>query len=184
MKEYILEIKKILPSSSCEKVISYFDDQQLNLASFGDNQKDRNVRNCETKSILNEPRTFGQKIVRNYLKKIMFDIGTTYRNKFPHYGFDRISQLDILKYEYNNYKAGYEFHVDHGSMVPERSLSISVCLNNKFMGGEFVFDLPEGQAQYAQNIGDAIVFPSNFMFPHQVKKITSGTRYSLIGWII
>ena len=52
------------------------------------------------------------------------------------------------------------------------------------MGGEFVFDLPGEKYQVGQNIGDALIFPSNFLFPHQVNQITRGTRYALIGWII
>ena len=51
-------------------------------------------------------------------------------------------------------------------------------------GGEFVFDLPQNKIQYPQNVGDAIIFPSNFMFPHQVNQITEGTRYALIAWVI
>ena len=30
--------------------------------------------------------------------------------------------------------------------------------------------------------GDILLFPSNFMFPHQVKTIEKGTRYSFVTW--
>ena len=32
--------------------------------------------------------------------------------------------------------------------------------------------------------GSAVVFPSNFMFPHEVQKVTSGNRYSIMTWIL
>ena len=32
--------------------------------------------------------------------------------------------------------------------------------------------------------GSAIVFPSNFMFDHEVKKVTKGNRYSVMTWIM
>jgi len=51
-------------------------------------------------------------------------------------------------------------------------------------GGEFKFNLNGVEVQIPQNIGDAIAFPSNFMFPHQVNKILTGTRYAIIGWVV
>ena len=31
---------------------------------------------------------------------------------------------------------------------------------------------------------DAIMFPSNFMYPHEIMPVTQGTRYSIITWFI
>lgn len=187
MKENILEVKKTISPSVCEKVIRYFDDEHSKVAGFLDDNiksvENRNVRNCETRSLLH-PTTFGQKIVSNYVQDVFFNIGKLYQGKNKHFGFKKLSQLDILKYEANDYDAGYVYHVDHGPTCAERSLSISLCLNNDFLGGEFLFDLPGEEVQYPQNIGDALAFPSNFMFPHQVKKVLTGTRYALIGWLI
>ena len=30
--------------------------------------------------------------------------------------------------------------------------------------------------------GDILLFPSNFMYPHEVKEITKGIRYSFVSW--
>ena len=30
--------------------------------------------------------------------------------------------------------------------------------------------------------GDILMFPSNFMYPHEVKEVTKGIRYSFVGW--
>ena len=183
MKEYILEIKKLLPPKICQKVISYFDNNYDD-AKFGGEigATDKNVRNCLTRSILN-PKTFGEKLCSNAIKEKIFESVDHYKK---HYNIkiDKISQLDILKYEHNNYEAGYKFHQDIGLGCSDRQFSISICLNNEFKGGEFVFDLPSGHFVVSQNVGDVVMFPSNFMFPHQVNKITEGTRYALIGWVI
>ena len=32
--------------------------------------------------------------------------------------------------------------------------------------------------------GSVIVFPSNFMYDHEVKKVTKGNRYSVMTWIM
>ena len=30
--------------------------------------------------------------------------------------------------------------------------------------------------------GDILMFPSNFMYPHEVTECTKGTRYSFVSW--
>tara|TARA_R100001509_G_C4824657_1_gene201079 strand:- start:412 stop:954 length:543 start_codon:yes stop_codon:yes gene_type:complete len=180
MKEYILEVKKIIPQTFCKKIISYFDHSYADASTVSGT--DKNIRNCKTRSLL-ETKTFGEKIYANFVKEKIFQCVDHYKNRH-NIDIEKISQLDILKYEKNKFEAGYKFHKDFGLKCSERHLSISICLNNEYMGGEFVFDLPSGHYTVPQNVGDAVVFPSNFMFPHQVNKITQGTRYALIGWVI
>ena len=180
MKEYILEIKKIAPKPLCEKIISYFDNNYGDAVTVGGLNK--NIRNCLTKTLLN-PTKLGEKLCLHATQEKIFDCVKHYKNKFD-IEIEEISQLDLLKYETNDYNAGYKFHYDFGNKVNQRHLSVSICLNNEYEGGEFVFDLPEGQITIPQNMGDAVVFPSNFMFPHQVNKVTKGTRYAIIGWVI
>lgn len=181
MKEYILEVKKIIPQTICKKIISYFDHGYEDAGTVGTGT-DKNVRNCMTRSLLNT-KTFGEKICANFVKEKIFQCVDHYRQKH-NVDIEKISQLDILKYETNDFKAGYKFHKDFGSTCSDRHLSISICLNNEYEGGEFVFDTPSGDYTIPQNVGDAVIFPSNFMFPHQVNKITDGTRFALIGWVI
>jgi hypothetical protein len=181
MKEYILEVKKIVPQTFCKKIISYFDNNYIDAETVGTGVN-KDVRNCVTRSLL-ETKSFGEKICLNAIKEKIFHCVDHYKKKHD-IRINKISQLDLLKYDANEFKAGYDFHQDFGSKVTERHLSISICLNNEYEGGEFVFDIPEGHYTIPQNVGDAVIFPSNFMFPHQVNKITKGTRYALIGWVI
>jgi predicted 2-oxoglutarate/Fe(II)-dependent dioxygenase YbiX len=181
MKEYILEVKKTIPSVFCKKIISYFDNNYNNAGTVGLGVN-KNIRNCLTRSLL-ETKSLGEKICLNAVKEKIFQCVNHYKNKNDIH-IEKISQLDILKYEANEFKAGYDFHQDFGHKCSERHLSISICLNNEYEGGEFVFDIPGGHYTVPQNVGDAVIFPSNFMFPHQVNKVTRGTRYALIGWVI
>lgn len=181
MKEYILEVKKVIPQVFCKKIISYFDNDYQDAGTTEDGVN-KNIRNCLTRSIL-LTNSFGEKICSTAVKEKIFDCVKHYQKKHQ-IGISEISQLDILKYEANEFKAGYDFHRDFGSKARDRHLSISICLNNEYEGGEFVFDIPGGHYTIPQNVGDAVIFPSNFMFPHQVNKVTKGTRYALIGWVI
>ena len=57
-------------------------------------------------------------------------------------------------------------------------LSILGVLNNDYKGGEFLVC----DKEFKLKQGDMIIFPSCFMFPHEVKEVTEGTRYSWISW--
>jgi hypothetical protein len=186
VKEHILEIKKLIPSSICKKIIQYYDYGFEEAALSSDKPGGeivKNFRNCYTKSIQTST-TFGEEIMLKYIKSRIFLVLEKYGKKFPHLYIEGISQLDMLKYEANKYDAGYKYHIDFGPKSMNRHLSLSICLNNDFKGGEFQFDLQDGQMQYPQNEGDCLCFPSNFMFPHQVNKVISGTRYALICWAV
>jgi len=184
LDNYILEFRKCFDTSMCKKIIAYYNNDLVD-SSVTDpkNPVNKNVRNCTTRSILS-PKTFGETILTNYIKyKLMGCLKKYSETLFAE--VTEFSQLDILCYESNEYKAGYDFHVDHGKSVSKRTLSISVCLNNNYKGGEFVFQRHDGNHLiYPQNVGDVIIFPSNFIFPHQVNKIKSGTRFALVGWAI
>jgi predicted 2-oxoglutarate/Fe(II)-dependent dioxygenase YbiX len=58
-------------------------------------------------------------------------------------------------------------------------LSVLGALNKDYTGGEFimwedeVIDIP---------VGAIAVFPSNFLFPHEVRPVKSGVRYSYVSW--
>lgn len=87
--------------------------------------------------------------------------------------------VSLIKYG-NGHK--FEEHVDSYGGAP-RILSTSILLNTDYEGGELSF----WQGQYtspAQGTGDAIVFPSNFCFPHEVRPVTDGERYVLVVWFI
>tara|TARA_R100001509_G_scaffold17162_3_gene8624 strand:+ start:196 stop:741 length:546 start_codon:yes stop_codon:yes gene_type:complete len=181
MKEYILEVKKIIPTNICKKIINIFDNNYNDARTTG-HGVNKDVRNCLTRNLL-ITKTFGEKICLNAIQEKIFECVLHYQDKF-NIDIGEISQLDILKYEANDHEAGYNFHKDFGKGCANRHLSVSICLNNEYEGGEFVFDLPGGHMTIPQNIGDAVIFPSNFMFPHQVNKVTKGIRYALIGWVI
>ena len=59
-------------------------------------------------------------------------------------------------------------------------LDKNTILNDSYDGGEFVLcGEPLEKKQ-----GSAVVFPSNFMYPHEVKEVTDGKRFSVMTWII
>ncbi len=75
-------------------------------------------------------------------------------------------------------------HIDHITSIFEDKKGVPVLsvvgqLNDSFEGGEFVVL----DKTIKMKAGDLLIFPSNFIFEHQVKKITKGTRLSFISWV-
>ena len=90
--------------------------------------------------------------------------------------------FNLLRYKTGDY---YKMHIDTGPQEVigiSRNISITVVLNDEFEGGEFVF-FEDQQKVVKPGKGQVIVFPSNFMFPHEVCQVTSGTRYSIVTWV-
>jgi len=102
--------------------------------------------------------------IKEYAKVLEIDFGVA------------ISDIQILKYVPGGF---YKFHIDHGSTTP-RTLSMIYCLNDDYEGGDFIVS----NCHYRPKKGDAIIFPSNFMFPHRVIEVTKGTRWSIVSWIM
>lgn len=112
----------------------------------------------------------------------IINLNNLYYN-FDLYGFESI--------QYSIYKPGnyYDWHIDthlgaRGLTDPPRKLSATVLLNDDFKGGQFEFftgnkDKPEIPEMKA---GTLIVFPS-FTY-HRVAPVTSGTRNSLVTWVL
>lgn len=109
-------------------------------------------------------------------------------------------KLDIALHEYqrhigHTYKFTYPFcyeadtfirKCEPGGARPEHidscCVAASVVLNDNFDGGELEFFAGELCVRPAK--GSVVMFPANFMYPHAVKRILSGTRYAIINhWL-
>lgn len=78
-----------------------------------------------------------------------------------------------------------KLHCDHihslfdGQRKGVPVLTVLGALNNEYKGGEFVLF---GDQVVPMPAGTIIVFPSTFMYPHEVRMVTEGIRYSFVSW--
>ena len=87
---------------------------------------------------------------------------------------------------FNKYEIGTMMreHYDHihslfdGKIKGIPIVSIVANLNTDYEGAEFYCRGKEIKLK----TGDILLFPSNFMYPHEVKETTKGTRYSFVSW--
>ena len=92
----------------------------------------------------------------------------------------------ISQVRFNRYPVGTKMrtHCDHiqslfdGKLKGIPIISIVGLLNDNYGGGAFM--CRDKKINLIR--GDILLFPSNFMYPHEVKEITKGIRYSFVSW--
>jgi predicted 2-oxoglutarate/Fe(II)-dependent dioxygenase YbiX len=57
-----------------------------------------------------------------------------------------------------------------------------MSMNNGFEGGQVA--LFDRELMYSLDCGDVLMFPSNFMYPHEILPVKSGVRFSIITWVV
>jgi len=84
-------------------------------------------------------------------------------------------------YEILHYSEGYYFkeHCDDSGGMG-RTLTCTLNISDDHDGGLFRF--LRGEFDVRLNAGDAVLFPSNFMFPHEITEITRGERHAIVTW--
>jgi predicted 2-oxoglutarate/Fe(II)-dependent dioxygenase YbiX len=183
INDYIVVIKNALTNPLCDAILDEFtksDEWTDTVVDTGVIKKD--IRNCKTIAISYPHIIQKNKKVRLKLDKYIFLSASKcikeYNAKFSHCKIEEDSGYELLKYPEGCF---YTEHTDSFKAVP-RAVSCSFILNDDFEGGEFAFFNRE--LKYKLEKGDALMFPSNFMYPHEVMPVTKGTRYSIITWFI
>jgi predicted 2-oxoglutarate/Fe(II)-dependent dioxygenase YbiX len=126
------------------------------------------------KFIDSELTNFVNDLVFSYIKKLNFSWfkGCKKYTQLKFIKYDQFSQMELHCDNIHNI-----FAQDEHKGVP--ILSVICLLNDDYEGGELVFFEDK---ILTPSQGDVIIFPSNFLFPHEVKPITKGTRYSVVSW--
>lgn len=171
LEDYIIELKNIIPNDLSDNIVSYYKNNNslFKEALVAENKFNLNVRNCYA-LYLNQ--TFEKKIF-----DVVSECITTYNNKFK-VSVSKDTGYMVLKYEKGGfYKEHTDQHEQHN-----RSLSCSLLLNDDFSGGNLSFF--NNKIIYPVKKNSVIMFPSNFMYPHQILPVLNGVRYSIITWFV
>jgi predicted 2-oxoglutarate/Fe(II)-dependent dioxygenase YbiX len=143
----------------------------------------------EKAPVLNEVTDHRKCYYANLDGKFNNDVFKAVDNVINEYAKDHVNFTTGLSLEDTGYhhliyigaqKGEYKEHTDHADITP-RVLSCSFILNDNYDGGDFVFF--GGKYKVTKKAGSAIVFPSNFCFPHAVTPVINGDRHAIITWI-
>lgn len=114
------------------------------------------------------------------ISKQITDLFKEYENDYFNY-FDT-SCKSHQPYKLMKYEVGgmFDMHSDDGGGTFRR-VSEVFYINDDYLGGEIEFK--HFNIIYKPKAGDLIIFPSSYVYMHQVVPVKEGIRYSIASWM-
>lgn len=183
LDDYIVEFDDILSPEHCDEILKeYANSDDWSPTFIGKGVIDRNVRNVDQISMSEGPVISKNPEVRKRIDNIIYEAAgraiRKYNELFHEAMIEQDSGYTLLRYHEGQF---YKQHTDSFKAQP-RAVSCSFALNDDFEGGGFAFF--DNEFRHVLKKGSVLMFPSNFMFPHEVLPVSKGTRYSIITWFI
>jgi predicted 2-oxoglutarate/Fe(II)-dependent dioxygenase YbiX len=183
INDYIVVFENVITPALCDAILLEFSNEdEWDKTVLGGGRVDNKIRSAET-IILSYPHVIDKNPkVRAKLDKYVFATAgfaiKKYNEKFPLAFIQEDSGYELLRYKEGQF---YTEHIDSFKERP-RAVSCSFILNDNYEGGEFAFF--DRELKYKLKKGSCIMFPSNFMYPHEIMPVISGTRYSIVTWFV
>ena len=177
-----LKIPNFLTHEECDNLINEFElRKKESVIESSRNYNTSDVEDSTYKVVHLSPNTDNFNFIKEKTKGVINQY-LDYLSK-PNYFF--IDSLrDSLKYSHAyrimKYEEGDEIH-PHSDHDPGIYGSISFNLNNEYEGGEFKFF--NGNYTVKLKKGDALIFPADYFWVHQVTPVTKGVRYSINSFL-
>lgn len=183
IEDYIVVFENVITHNLCDAILEEFNnEEEWAKTAVGSGNVNESIRSAET-IVISYPHVIEKNPkVRQKLDKYVFaSAGVTikkYREKFPLANIEEDSGYELLRYKEGQF---YIQHTDSFKARP-RAVSCSFALNDDYEGGEWGFF--DRSKILRPPKGSAVMFPSNFMYPHEIMPVTKGTRYSIITWFV
>jgi len=179
-----------MPVETCKSLIKYFKKVNYTYHEWQDENgksiKLKKNRKGEIKNYMmekNEQNTLIPFITKALLK-YYDEIFSLYPYLYLYNNQQIVKKLSRFRVNRYDTKTNMALHIDNihnifdGKEKGVPILSIVGLLNDNFKGGEFYVS----NKKIVLKQGDVLILPSNFIYPHEVKLITQGSRYSFITW--
>lgn len=175
VRNYIKHYPKAFPTDFCKDIINYVSsptnrDRWKRSDVIGDYKE---MRTCSEIQILPNRDTHIDNLIYYYVKKY---IGI-YSDDVNFFNCKQDSGYTILRYEVGN---EFQYHCDH-CLEYNRASTMIINLNDDYVGGQLNFT--EDLVTYDLGAGDIMIFPSSYVYPHKIRPITKGIRYSIVTWL-
>ena len=185
IKNFIKIYDECLPYPCIGNIIRFVKNSEFEASKVGGNGVvNFDIRRVHTHALSNLKNSLSDVHWSNLLYNLFCKFLRQYKKdiKSDHFDFKQILNIEILKYENNGF---YTWHVDHFAGEP-RTMSCILLLNNDYEGGNLCFSNPDGSEEWEVEVKPSrlIIWPSNFLYPHTVKPVKKGTRYSVVAWAL
>ena len=181
LSKYIKVYNNILDINDCNLIVNEYTNSDEWLSAEIATGANLQVRKCDSIPISSQEILQKNIHVRKKIDSMLFEkvsiIVQKYMSDFPSCFLSSDTGYDLLRYKDGGY---YRQHSD-SFKEQMRTISVSINLNSDYVGGKMAFF--DREIQIRGGVGSAIVFPSNFMYPHEIMPIEKGTRYSIVTWL-
>ena len=181
LREWIGYYEDIVPKDKCESLIAVTKNSgQLKPSAYANNSG--KIKDSDKRVIMDDmwipPGTGWHKVVNDFFGKVI----KKYTDTFERFSCQRHCGFRMNRYSTGGFMSEHtdNIHHSHGQEYGYPQVSSLLFLNDNYKGGQ----LKISNITYNTKKGSAIIFPSNFMFPHEVNLITEGTRYSIVTWLM
>jgi hypothetical protein len=185
LKNFITIYDDAIPIKAIGNLIRYANKSNFNKTCVGiNNQENFDIRKAYNSQLTNTGTSMTTIHWHNLLYFFFKKYLDEYKNKnnILDFEYQHITNIEILKYQQSGF---YTWHTDHFAAIP-RTMSCILLLNNDYEGGNLCFRNPDGSGEWEVEVkaNRMIIWPSNFLYPHTVKPVINGTRYSVVAWAL
>ena len=178
VEKYIGYYKNVIPNDVCETIIDFnFNFQPSTYA----NHRGK-ISNSDERVRMDECWIGYNSIFYGDIKTAIENTCRRYSEEFPLFSVQHMTDFRINRYSEGGFMSRHvdNIHHSHGQQYGYPQVSVLLYLNDDYEGGEFYV----ANKRYEPEKGSGIIFPSNFMFPHEAKTVTKGTRWSIVEWLM
>jgi|TARA_R110000824_G_scaffold89525_1_gene219432 predicted 2-oxoglutarate/Fe(II)-dependent dioxygenase YbiX len=183
LEDYVMKFQGFLDKKFCDETIKEFKKSKWEDHYFNDSRTNENIKRSGNQELeVSFQQIPNKKIIMDklftaigeYQKNLNFDWWDTW-NGYSEVRFNRYTKTKKMA-----------LHCDHIHTIfdgERKGVPILSCLgglNDNYTGGELVLF---GDTIVELKQGELIIFPSSFLYPHKVKPVKKGTRYSYISWV-
>ena len=180
LNQWIGYYENVVPDELCDDIISYtIESKELTPSTYSSH--DRTSSKSLQMVVMDDVWFLGEDKYYEEMKEHTLSVLSIYQ-KVHKIVCQRYTDFRVNRYRSGGFMSEHidNIHHSHGQQYGYPHLSVLLFLNEDYKGGEFVV----ADDQYKTKKGSAIIFPSNFMFPHKVNKIEYGIRWSVISWLM
>lgn len=167
MRNDLIEEKILFSEDECDYIKTLFKDDDFKRSMVISHSGDGGYSNMRTSNGLLLDFNIDKK---NIISSKLRDIGI----------YGKLYTFSVLRYD-----VGQEFkkHRDNIGTFNKRFKTVIIQLSSEteYEGGELIIHNNGDEIVASKKLGNTIVFHSSL--EHQVEKITSGRRYSIVFWI-
>ena len=178
VEDYIKVYENTVDKNLCDALM--VADLDWKSSSFSSHEKVH--EDSEDRVIMDDVWIHKDNNFYNPLKDCFIKAIRQYEYEFPLFLCEHTTDFRINRYSKGGFMSRHidNIHHSHGQKWGYPHVSALLYLNDDYSGGEFVV----ADKEIKPKKGSSIIFPSNFMYPHEVKKVKNGTRYSIMTWLL